>query len=165
MKLISLNEFVLKESVNKWSATKRLALIIGYAEFLNKPLHLSMFIPCDEKENILQKPLYYSLFLNNYYLQKPNLINYEICHAYKKEENNVLFKDAVCINEIPHFHTQRKLIDLNRLGSNIRIYTELRYHDGKIEKFHFPNHKNKTIESLVEFNLELTESAINQIFN
>lgn len=89
--LIPLSEYVLKHSASEWSATKRLSSIIGYAEFLNLPLKLGMFIPMHEG-NLLSKPNYYESFLNNYYLDQPGLIDYESCHRYKKAEDNVLFK-------------------------------------------------------------------------
>ena len=89
--LISLSEYVLKRSTSEWSSKKRLSAIIGYAEFLNLPIKLGMFVPVHEGF-ILSKPNYYESFLNNYYLDKPGLIDYESCHRYKKAEDNVLFK-------------------------------------------------------------------------
>jgi hypothetical protein len=44
--LISMTDFVLKQNSNQTSA-RRLSQIIGYADFLKKPLKLGYFIACD----------------------------------------------------------------------------------------------------------------------
>lgn len=67
--LISMTEFVLKESTNKEVSknlsgfsdivnNKRLSYdnILKYANFLKQPLELWMFVPCDENGNIVKKP-------------------------------------------------------------------------------------------------------------
>ena len=44
-----------------------------------------------------------------------------------------------------------------------RIFNQFYYRDGRIERQLFPNNENLTIEDLIKFELELTESAIKQI--
>lgn len=52
MNLISMTEFV----INEWSidlTTESRKRIYNYAKFLKQPLTLGMFVPCDEKGNVM----------------------------------------------------------------------------------------------------------------
>lgn len=54
--LIPLSDFVLEQRKKTTSETdyaKPLKLIFNYAEFLKQPLNLEMFVPCDEKGNVI----------------------------------------------------------------------------------------------------------------
>lgn len=50
MKLISMTDFVL---TGKYTATDTM----NYAQFLKTTLNLGMFVPCDENNNVLEKPI------------------------------------------------------------------------------------------------------------
>ena len=69
-KLIPMLEFVLEmglsepeidDYANDWSdfSLMKLDRINNYAKFLNQPLKLEMFVPCDDKGNVLDEPLIY----------------------------------------------------------------------------------------------------------
>lgn len=142
MKLISMTDFVLDQLEIKQSTSEFKEVIKKYANFLKQPLKLGMFTPCDENGNPLGKPNYYWSFLNHYYLDKPGLIDYETCHTYRKAEKKVLFKGF-------------------DIYDNLLVNNDLQI-EYDIEEF-----ENWDIEILeaIHSNIELTESAINQIFN
>lgn len=141
MKLISMTDFVLQQLEIKQSTSEFKEVVKKYATFLKKTLTISMFVPCDENGNILEKPNYYSAFLNHYYLDKPGLIDYESCQAYKQAENNVLF-NGFEMHDILFFNDD--------LG--------IAYNVEEIE------HWDIEILATIHTNIELTKSAINQIF-
>lgn len=61
MKLISMVDFILKHLDTGYSlenALKNNILILKYAKFLKQPLQLGFFVPCDEKGNVLQEPMF-----------------------------------------------------------------------------------------------------------
>ncbi len=98
MKLISMTDFVLnfsKES-NRYNYEQAYDLISSYAMFLKTNLNLGMFIPCDEKMNILIEPNHYRRFTSKDYLnENPKMSEkwIEECKKYKKAESKILFKD------------------------------------------------------------------------
>lgn len=92
MKLISMTDFVLDQekvipselNTNPMSDCDRLFVrrVIGYGRFLKQPLKLEMFVPCDDKGNVLENP---------------------ICQVeleqYRKAKEKVLFEGFECIKE------------------------------------------------------------------
>lgn len=63
MKLISMTDFVLQEKTGGQQVNSitsqlyyELRIIKKYADFLKQPLKLEMFVPCDEKGNVLKEP-------------------------------------------------------------------------------------------------------------
>ena len=56
MKLISMTEFVLEQREKRNKDNIRFLDCEKYANFLNQPLTLGMFIPCDEDGNVLKEP-------------------------------------------------------------------------------------------------------------
>lgn len=68
MKLISMTDYVLEQSNNE-NLIKHISdpnekefmnvwvFVFRYAQFLKTPLELGMFVPCDEKGNVLEEPL------------------------------------------------------------------------------------------------------------
>lgn len=123
-------------------------IIIRYKNFLKQPLQLGFFVPCDENGNVLDPSDVFK--------------SCEKGFLYGKAKERVLFKDSVFYEKKPHFQTKRILIMLNN-KPDFRIYNQFNYSDGRIEKQYFPNNENLTIEDLVNFKLELTDSAIKQI--
>ncbi|UKB81245.1 hypothetical protein [Chryseobacterium sp. MEBOG07] len=106
MKLMSMLNFVIKYSMPQTcgeSESESLLMysfwgrVNNYAAFLKEPTKLGMFVPTDEMGNILERPGYYSSFLDNSYLNHPGLINYENCIAYQKAESKLLFKGYRCL--------------------------------------------------------------------
>ncbi len=66
MKLISMTDFVFsqqerskKDEIRLWDFQNE---VVKYAELLNKPLELGMFVPCDEEGNVLEEPPFYQKY-------------------------------------------------------------------------------------------------------
>lgn len=150
--LVSMTDFVISQiktnsTVND-SFKKYLADVRNYALFLKQNLTLGMFVPVDEDGNILfSKPNYYACFLHGSYVNHPQLINYENCIRYKKAEENILFKDCI-VKKIEKSHK----FDID--------YYVVYFNSQQL----WISWTERTIEDLIKNNLELTESAIKQIF-
>jgi hypothetical protein len=102
MKLIKMTDYISQKRDimdREMSNQDRLTIlesILHYSNFLKTPLNLGMFIPCDEKFNILKKPNHYRRYVSNDYLtESPKMSEkwVEKCKEYKKAESNILFKD------------------------------------------------------------------------
>ncbi|QCO45822.1 hypothetical protein [Elizabethkingia sp. 2-6] len=165
-KLIPMTTFVAEQWLNKLTTKQQLDNIYNYSLFLKQQLEIGFFIPC-ENNVPLEKPLNYDIWEELEYNDgKGNgTISFEGHKKYKQDKSRVLFEDAIKIDRSPYKCTKRLLIDL-AVDTPFRIYTELRYPDGNIERNEFPNPKkpNMTIEDLVEYNLTLTETAIKSIY-
>ena len=143
MKLISMQDFVL-ESISKFNTYEsedNLNSIVKYANFLKQPLTLGMFVPCDEDGNVLEEPSNYQLYELGV---APNDEQIKECGAYEKAKEKILFEGIEFITNG----------GVNFLTINEDTFA---FHDFNI-KF-----KNLTVEFLVQYNLQLTESAIKQI--
>ena len=144
MKLISMTDFVLqiekhkpfepfKEAVDTY--IERFWLINKYANFLKQPLTLGMFVPCDEKWNVLEEPIEQiggvELYSKRYNEAKESVLfeGFSLCDRIDKEDLNEKNLCIVC-NDV---------------------------------HFSFSILKEKNIEYLVIENLTLIESAIKQI--
>ncbi|MCT4181966.1 hypothetical protein HZP54_18690, partial [Elizabethkingia anophelis] len=159
--LMPLSDFVLKTvhtpNINEaicWEQTEeRLQKIYKYTQFLKQPLALWMFVPVDKNGNIIEFIEYEAWTGSDDHYN-------EYMNVYLEAYERVLFEDAIKIDRSPYKCTKRLLIDL-AVDTPFRIYTELRYPDGNIERNEFPNQKkpNMTIEDLVEYNLTLTETS------
>lgn len=146
MKLISMIEFVLeqsiKRSVDNWPIETEdyFNRCEAYANFLKQPLNLGMFVPCDLEGNIIEQPC--------------DIINTDgcrdcACKEYKKSQERVLFKGFEL-----DFKSDYTTIVWNK---EIDVEVKFRNQDSQkttIEK-QFINHYTKGP-------LELTESAIKQ---
>ncbi|MDV3952146.1 hypothetical protein CMT57_09270 [Elizabethkingia anophelis] len=164
-KLIPMTDFVLSilNNTSPNNFVKGVESIRAYAEFLKQPLALWMFIACDENNVPLEEPIY---SITNYGASPEAFKRFEEDRLkFEQAKSRVLFENAIIIDRSPYKCTKRLLIDL-AVDTPFRIYTELRYPDGNIERNEFPNQKkpNMTIEDLVEYNLTLTETAIKQIY-
>lgn len=159
MKLIPLSDFVEKyippvisdnQSSDVDKLLNNLKLISNYTKFLKQPLALGMFVPVDEKGNVL----------------RPCGCISDCCKdqfEYEEAKEEVLFANAVTIDESPYKMTERLMIDLNH-PSSFRIYNKFTFNDGRVESQFLPNFsKNPTVEYLVDYGLELTPSALYQI--
>lgn len=143
IKLCSMTDFVLEQRQEVennaknsivTSYTKLLDNIFNYANFLKQPLTLGMFIPTDENGNILEEPKISCACC------KVCTCSEEYHKKYEQAQSKVLFKG---------FEYSKGTLEFvsNRMGC---IYP-------------FPNVKNYTIENLIKYDLELTESAIKQL--
>ena len=127
----------LKDFVLKYHPTRE--QIVNYAKFIDTPLKLENFIVCDEEGDILEEPTNYEMRLLNMMTE----YNDEV-YTYYQAKEKVLFEGI-------EFRTNG--------GVNFLTIKEdtFAFHDFNI-KF-----KNLTVEFLVQYNLQLTESAIKQI--
>ena len=115
---------------------------IKYAQFLSKPLELGMFIPCDEKGNILEEPMRVD------FLGKRILYIVEL-RKWKKAKERVLFEGF----EIFHHENDRISICYDNI---LHVFWD-------DENGGWITSKDlKTIEHLVKYNLPLTEKGIKE---
>lgn len=56
MKLMSMTDFVLRETNSPTTLAESFQRCVTYANFLKQPLKLEMFVPCDDNGNILKLP-------------------------------------------------------------------------------------------------------------
>lgn len=102
MKLIKMTDYIsqkrdiMDKQMSNEDRLTILQCIFDYSKFLKTPLNLGMFIPCDEKFNILKQPNHYRRYLSKDYLtENPKMSEkwIEKCEEYKKAESKILFKD------------------------------------------------------------------------
>ena len=146
MKLISMTDFVLEQCENNKSCVQFENLCYNYANFLKQPLKLEMFVPCDGLGNILKE-------------------NEKITCQYDFEveqfsKENILFKGFSLL-------AMTKTIDEENTFISIKNKKDIRnkMFSSWFEKREIDNHsEEKTIEDLIKYNFDLTESAIKRIF-
>lgn len=170
MKLRPMTDFVIQQQNNKVGlGIKQIifdySVLLKYAQFLKQPLTLGMFVPCDLEGNILKEPIPISFgkcINKRKRLYEPIYDESEL-KIYLEAKERVLFKDAVTIDLTPYKSTKRLMINLNH-PATFRIYNKFNYNDGHEEISFLPNFsKVVTIEYLIDYGLELTESAKKQI--
>ena len=111
----------------------------NFDEFLEQPLKLERFIPCDDEGDILEEPTNYEMRLLNMMTE----YNDEV-YTYYQAKAKVLFEGF-------EFRTNG---GVNFLTIKEDIFA---FFDFNV-KF-----KNLTIEDLIQYNLQLTENAVKQI--
>ena len=115
----------------------------NFDEFLEQPLKVEMFVPCDEEGNVLEEPKKWKD-----YLQYPDSFDgnkeWNELYDYQQAKEKVLFEGI-------EFRTNG--------GVNFLTIKEdtFAFFDFNV-KF-----KNLTIEYLIQYNLQLTENAVKQI--
>ena len=115
----------------------------NFDEFLEQPLKVEMFVPCDEEGNVLEEPKRWKD-----YLQYPDSFDgnkeWNELYDYQQAKEKVLFEGI-------EFRTNG--------GVNFLTIKEdtFAFFDFNV-KF-----KNLTIEYLIQYNLQLTENAVKQI--
>jgi len=146
MKLISMVEFVLEQDkINGGFGQEEIDKVWEYANFLNQPLTLGMFFPCDEEGDILNEPYNGD--------NEDNLFEC-LVEEYKKSKNNVLFEGF-------EWNTadfcDEPMLELENKESVYFIYDD--------EDKNFQDSEDNfinIIEDLVKHNLTLTPNAIKQ---
>lgn len=94
MKLISMTSFVLEQNKNLKIAEEIIPnykRIVKYAEFLNQPLTLGMFVPCDENGNVLNEPINYDVW-EKMHKTSGSTIGFSEHENYLKAKEKVLFE-------------------------------------------------------------------------
>lgn len=165
MKLISMTAFVLQfnkpvgyfedQSDFLNCQVDYMGKVMNYAQFLKQPLNLGMFFPCDEEGDILDEP-------RDYEQRLPNMMteyNDEV-YMYKQAKEKVLFK-GFDLN-------QKDLSKLENIFCLTKEYFQISFFIKEKGCFvdNLKTNKTyeiKTIEDLIQFELELTENAVKQI--
>lgn len=166
--LISMVDFVIKEHENNpykgepiKSSTYLNERIYNYAKFLKQPLRLEMFVPCDDKGNVLDEPK-----KDDYIFEEhPELVgnpkeydNYEFGLAleqYQKVKEKILFDGFELVEKEEVYDSIRGIwIDLESRAFQIEGSLGVGY----------GNMIDETVSDLIYLNLILTENAISQIF-
>lgn len=150
-KLISMTNFVentklevskVKETDSKVLYASYLSDIFNYADFLKQPLTLGMFVPCDEKGNIINEP--YNDGINDQYYNSA-------IDAYNEAKSRVLFEGF-------EFESKEHLEDFSILKNDkISFNYDDKYKTFEIGRFYFKN-----IEDLIEENLVCTRPITNK---
>lgn len=140
-----MTDFVLNEQ-NVWGGNENKYLEIGlsvirYTNFLKQPLKLEMFVPCDEGGNVVS-----DIITDD---------NYFGIHIYEKAKEKVLFEGFeihILLDD-----------DTKRLTSSNANFNPAWYN--KEKGWYLSSGVGKMlVEDLIQYNLELTESALNQIY-
>lgn len=139
MRLISLIEFVLEKNEGglfKYNDEN----IRKYAEFLSQELTLSMFLPCDENDNLIDEPSCFSHFMNGEITRMGvKITNKEVleCEKYKRALDNVLF-EPVTFDRRCGYEDDKYKVKLYSIG-NTQVFNlsddknHLYWHCGTIE--------------------------------
>ena len=101
MKLISMVDFIdeIGNSTLHESYEIDLAKIYNYCTFLEQPLKLEMFVPCDEDGNILKEPEMFKEWLkSDHYFNASESVTHN-CRIYKKAQEKVIFENTDCIED------------------------------------------------------------------
>ena len=127
----------------------------NFDEFLEQPLKLERFIPCDDEGDVLEVPTNYEMRLLNMMTE----YNDEV-YTYYQAKAKVLF-EGFNLNQ-KDFSKLESIFCLTKECFQITFFTKEKgcFMDNlKTNK----TYEIKTIEDLIQFELELTESAIKQI--
>ena len=139
MKLIKMSDFVLEKNILD---EKEIKQIINYANFLQQPLKLEMFVPCDESGNVLEE---YKLTEKELFADANNQCRF----ISSKEAQWISAKEKVLFED---FYWEGNYTIGNMEDEMIYIDEEF-CQNMNIEKF---------LTTIIS-DLELTESAISQI--
>ena len=160
MKLKSMSDFALEyievpDKLEEGEFKQAYYDMCKYAQFLKRPLELSMFVPCDEKGNIIEKPEYFEEYFKDMDLTNWNDTEKQFIIKYLKAQERVLFKDAKILGEFKTCKVSFIKINANSIENDEFGFF---YHDAKNEKS-----RVNTVEDIVNIcSLELTDNAIKQ---
>lgn len=145
MKLISMVNFVLQQDITD---IKQRNSIVKYANFLRQPLKLEMFINCDDDGNVLKKPNPKEIYPSPTAEEEIDFL--DCLEQYQQEKEKVLFEGF-------EFKEYERMICFEKKGIEIFIYNK------NYQTFSAPRGRIITIEDLIMYEFELTESAKKQI--
>lgn len=152
MELMSMVSFVLdktNKTTNEWSEDDQIRLldeISNYANFLNQPLKLEMFVPCDEDGNVLEYPFAYNFKFVELFT------NYNI--KYQRAKEKVLFEGFEC--NIAEF-CDEPMLELESKKTYFLYDCEDKNFQDNFDTF------VEKIEDLVKYNLTLRPNAIKKL--
>lgn len=142
MKLISMTEFVIKSHNTIEDVGDSESAMYNYANFLNQPLTLGMFIACDEYGNVLDS--------NEWKLFDGQMSEYsDILLKHKQANDKVLFEGFEVFDNNKNIEISNRRINL---FFSIRNWVGILEVDKTI--------RISRVEDLVKYNLTLTPNAI-----
>ena len=122
-----MTDFVLEQLNEENSRTRPIRSVLnaleGYANFLKQPLKLEMFVPCDEKGNVLEDPYfdgensqYYGAEKDYYEKAKEKVLfeGFEVIHERDNDDEYDTFEVAhIFIKDLSEWHnyTSKKTIE------------------------------------------------------
>ena len=148
-RLKSMVDFVLQQDITD---IKQRNSIVNYAKFLKQTLNLGMFVPCDENGN--------PIILDTEHKECPISWSIDEIEKYKQAKEKVLF-EGFDLN-------QKDLSKLENIFCLTKEYFQITFFTKEKGCFidNLKTNKTyeiKTIEDLIEYDLQLTENAIKQI--
>ena len=156
MNLISSKDF--RKFLTEKSDSEYRRLRENFDNFLEKPLKLGYFIPCDENDVPLEEPINFEvwerLHFNNGKTEK-GTIGFKEHEKYQEAKQKVIFEGFELHNNKDAINNKLGLIIV--FGGIISVLIEGNNGLGGFSK------NNITIEDLVNFNLKLTETAKKEI--
>jgi hypothetical protein len=157
MKLQSTTNFVLEQNIRHSGeytgieAENLLATlysnIVRHANFLKQPLTLSMFVPCDDDGNVLEKPNHLDYKAKNnfnelVFISQPKQNQYHSDYdKYQKAKELCLFEGCIAEKKGIHYFIMKE--------DALPVWVSW--------------NESKTIEDLVPNNLNLTQTAVKQL--
>lgn len=154
MKLVTMKKFVFYAIGTPMSEKSQIKLnrIYKYAKFLDQKLELWMFVPCDENGNVLEEPEIYSQWVRENFndeLENEERINQ--CKEFIKAKEKVLFEGFEVLR------IDRNLTIITNKEKDCQVF-------GKHDDDYSISVNFTDVESLSKIDLQLTQSAKNQIF-
>ncbi|MDX4973696.1 hypothetical protein [Myroides odoratimimus] len=149
MKLISMIEFVLeqsiKRSVDNWPIETEdyFNRCEAYANFLKQPLNLGMFVPCDLEGNVLSEPDIWKAYQLDVCRCNKCIEKTLKCDEYQEAKGRVLFEGFV-------YNTEDELLE--RIES-----------DGGLWTIDVDDLSKHTIEDMIQCDMILTPNSVKQL--
>jgi hypothetical protein len=158
MKLISMTAFVQQELKGK-VLYHHLEKVVNYSDFLIQKFKIWMFVPCKLVGSdwvVLEEPLQYRSFidLENEMDDDIPLKVLHNCKEYHEAKKRCLFEG------FEYFKTNWDLAELAHLGK--KENSQYVKNKNTFCQINIKDFENKTIENLVQYNLELTPTAQKQ---
>lgn len=155
MKLIPMTDFVLEQGMNPLQNDENACMVTHrYAEFLQQPLELWMFVPCDEDGNVLEEPIEDNYNLGDIYAGYYRRDLYK----YQQAKERVLFEGFEIVRSGKTININNNIFYVVSNGEN-----EVTFHIG-LYIFSKGVDFTKTIEDLTYIKPSLSKTAINQIY-
>lgn len=125
----------------------------NYDEFLKQSLNIGMLVPCDDEGRVLEHPIYTTNHSDECYCkecEEETKRFSDLQEKYEKAKEKVLFEGF-------EFKEYERMICFEKKGIEIFIYNK------NYQTFSAPRGRIITIEDLIMYEFELTESAVKQI--
>lgn len=154
-KLTAMTDFVLEQCEIKQSTSELKESVFKYAKFIKQPLELWMFVPCDEDGNVLEEPDNHEFYMSNFKGEFNDY--YSQSYEYQQAKERCLFDGF-------EFTKSQKFSMENKIKNSVHWYTKERLYltTKKADGYH-AYYQLFTVEDLIQCDLYLTQTAINQI--